>query len=113
VKIKTIVYDQPDDFDALVNEALAEGYMLEYRGTLPGGTMARIGHYARLVLLDPEPEAEKADPMEAVRAVRATCLGTNVADCHTGLCPLAKWCEQLGDGGDPTDWVLPGEEGGM
>lgn len=107
MKIKTIVDDDPREFDAQVNAALAEGYMLGHRGTLQG-TKVTVGHYAQLVLLDPAPGLP--DPLGAVRAIREMCESTSLADCTGGKCPLEEWCQQLASAGDPTDWVLPEEE---
>lgn len=104
MKIKTIVHDQPDDFDTLVNEALEEGYLLEHRDVLPGTTV-KVGHYARLVLPDPAPEPEEADPIEALRTVQDFCMGRT---CDS--CPLAGFCvRHLANQEGPADWELPGE----
>lgn len=109
MKIKTIVHDQPDDFDALVNEALEEGYMLEYRGTLQGTTV-KIGHYARLVLLDPEPEGlpepQTLDPVDLLLQLKDFC---NANECEG--CRLYDFCTRhLPNNEGPADWELPGEE---
>lgn len=113
MKIKTIVHDDPKEFDKQVNKALKKGYVLGHRGTLPGATL--VAHYAQLVRLDPAPERSPGlpDPMAAVRAIREMCLATSVIDCTDGKCPLEGWCGQLEKGGDPTDWVLPGEEAAL
>lgn len=108
MKIKTIVHDQPDDFDVLVNEALAEGYILEHRGTLQGTTV-KIGHYARLVLLDPVPaETEPLilNPIEALHVVREFCDSNKCEGCQ-----LYDFCTRhLPNNEGPADWGLPGEE---
>lgn len=112
MKIKTIVHDHPDDFDDLVNEALEDGYILEHRGTLQG-TEVKVGHYARLVLLDPLPATTEhlpLDPIEALHAIKDFCEGVSVEDCCSDRCPLYDWCTQLRRGGDPTDWKLPEKE---
>ena len=104
MKIKTIVHDQPDDFDDLVNEALEEGYILEHRGTLQG-TKVKVVHYARLVLLDPVPDPEQVNPIELLRMVREFCESNPCEGCQ-----LAEFCARhLTNQEGPADWNLPGE----
>lgn len=108
MKIKTIVHDDPDNFDYLVNEALKEGYVLEYRGTLQGTTV-KIGHYAQLVQLDPEPKTQPAplDPIAALQAIQDFC---DAREC-TENCQLYAFCtKHLPACEGPADWKIPGEE---
>ena len=113
MKIKTITrnFEWVDEFDQLVNEALAEGWHLTKREVIPG--VAGVNHsrrllYAELVQLDPEPapEAQPLDPIEALHTVREFCIG--VDKCIN--CPLVDWCSELRKGGDPTDWEIPEKE---
>ena len=102
MKILTVITAWPDDFDHQVNEALEKGYILGRRDlvTVEGG---HTRYYAELVQLDPVPEPDGAEAIQALHTVRAACLA------HQGPCddcPLTDWCEQLAHGGDPTDWDL-------
>lgn len=119
MKIKTIVtnMDNVEQFDAQVNELLAEGWHLTKREVLPGmnynaNNWARRALYAELVQLDPEPEpeAQPLDPIDAVYAIKATCNAVPLKDCQGGRCPLYVWCCQLEGGRDPSDWDLPEKE---
>jgi hypothetical protein len=118
VKIKTICYGLDNTglvaFDKDVNDALADGYRLIKREVLPGVryTDTRWGNrclYAELVKLDPPAEPETPDPLDLLRQVREACLQVPSNGCNREGCPMFDWCEQLRKGGDPTDWVLPGE----
>lgn len=123
MKIKTIVTntDNVETFDAQVNELLAEGWILGKREVLPGmnynaNNWARRALYAELVLLEEadklpaEPaEPQLPHPIEALHIIRDACESIPEKDCGDG-CPLNEWCKQLRRGGDPTDWVIPGEE---
>jgi hypothetical protein len=109
VQIKTFVHNIPEVFDAMVNRAMEEGYTLTRRGPEPVGNGA-VRLYAELVQLDPEPEpeAQPADPFDALRAVQAFCLSVSADDCNTDRCPLHGWCDKCEI--DPTDWQLPEKE---
>lgn len=110
MKIKTIWTRDLTGFDNQVNEALAEGYQLTRREVLLD--TANLDHsvlYAELVKLDPPAEPETPDPLDLLRQVREACLQIPSGGCNPETCPMFGWCEQLRRGGDPTDWVLPGE----
>ena len=106
MKIKTIVHNDPAEFDTMVNQALGEGYNLGPREVIstPPAPM-KVYHYAQLVLPDPLPEA--TDPVELLRQVKAFCLSQTTDDCRSNKCPLATLCDQLRDGSDPSEWELP------
>lgn len=111
MKILTIVHNEPETFDNLVNNALEDGYILGRRGPEPIGDGA-VKLYAELVKLDePEdlPEAQPGDPMELIRQLRDFCAGSK---CDT--CPLENWCPVwLPRNEGPADWELPDEETGL
>lgn len=114
MKIKTILRntDNVEQFDAEVNNLLAEGWRLVKREVLPGmnynaDNWARRALYAELVKIDPVPEAQPQDPIEALHVIKATCEARPINDCQAGRCPLYVWCCHLEDSNDPTDWVLP------
>lgn len=110
MKIKTIWTKDLIGFDNQVNEALAEGYQLTRREVLPDtANLDQSVLYAELVKLDPPAEPETPDPMDLLRQVREACLRVPSNGCNPEGCPMFNWCEQLRRGGDPTDWVLPGE----
>lgn len=116
MKIKTICYalEATAKFDEEVNAALAEGWQLVKREVLPGMSYtetnwAKRALYAELVKLDPPAEPETTDPFDAVRAIKATCEGVSLEDCHACRCPLSAWCRKMPDGYDPIDWDIPGE----
>lgn len=114
MKIKTIShrFDRVEEFDDQVNRALEEGWRLVKREVIPGAPNDYARVYAELVQLDPEPEVaepQPVDPCVAIRVLRDTCEAVPVADCGSDRCPLYAWCEGLRKGGDPTDWVIPGE----
>lgn len=115
MKIKTIArnFEWVEEFDQLVNEAIDEGWRLMKRETLPATANvpgSRRLLYAELVQLDPEPEVQPIDPMDAVHAIKATCDAMPLKDCQGGRCPLYVWCCQLEGGRDPSDWDLPEKE---
>lgn len=105
MKVKTIVHGNPGEFDDQVNTMLEKGYLLEHRGLLGPTGIGEIKHYAQMTLPDPAPESQpvEIDPWGALRLVKAACNA--VTDCDD--CPISGWCNQLLQGGDPTDWVLP------
>jgi hypothetical protein len=111
MKIKTICrnFDWVEEFDKLVNEAVAEGWYLTKREVIPGvagvNTNSRRLLYAELVQLDPEPESEALDPIEALNVVRAFCNDNKCKGCL-----LEDFCARhLLDNEGPVDWVLPRE----
>lgn len=111
MKIKTIRWklDHAEDFDAELNQALADGYQLVRRDIVPGfrldgGSFLHNMLYAELVLPDPLPAPAAIDPFEALHAIKAACLN-HKGPCND--CPITDWCAQLCKGGDPTDWELP------
>lgn len=111
MKIKTVVDNVADKFDARVNTAMEEGYTLTRRiSDVPGPFIAE------LVMFDPvEPEpVEQADhvelgPWDAVRAIWNFCNSVSPDDCNRDKCPLCGWCGHVLSK-DPTEWELP-EEG--
>jgi hypothetical protein len=110
MKIKTIWDTRPDRFDESVNKHLEEGMTLARREVIPDTKdLDRSVFYAELVKLDPPAEPETTDPFDAVRAIKATCEGVSLEDCHACRCPLSAWCRKMPDGYDPTDWDIPGE----
>lgn len=113
MKIKTVIHDNPGMFDAQVNELLAEGYMLGERSIIKAGPagLEQTYHYAQLVLLDPVPEPEQGDPVEALRCIRDFCEAMPKEKCLTPECPLSNWCYIFTeDGVSPAQWTIPGEE---
>lgn len=95
MKIKTIRkrLDYAVNFDKEVNDALAEGWHLAKREVLDGRQLGpdAFQHrmlYAEMVRLDPEPEPQEIDPMEAAHAVHAEC--SKHESCTT--CPLENYC---------------------
>ena len=115
MKIKTITEELPfsNRFDDKVNDAMGAGWRLVKREVIPAGPNPGSHRllYAELVELDPVPEVpETADPFDAVRAVKATCLATPLEDCHADRCPLFSWCNRLSECADPTDWKIPEKE---
>ena len=112
MKIKTIArsFQWVGEFDNLVNAAMKEGWKLVKREVIPGSPNDYARAYAELVQLDPPAEPEPIDPLDLLCQIRAVCLTTPADDCQTGRCPLYGWCQQLRDGGDPTDWILPKRE---
>lgn len=111
MKIKTVSrsFDWREDFDNAVNEALGKGWQLVKREVIPGSPNDSARLYAELVKLDPPAEPETPDPLDLLRQVRKACLQTPACHCNREGCPMFDWCEGLRKGGDPTDWVLPGE----
>lgn len=110
MKIKTIWDTRPDRFDESVNKHLEEGMTLARREVIPDTKdLDKSVFYAELVKLDPPAEPETPDPMDLLRQVREACLRVPSNGCNPEGCPMFNWCEQLRRGGDPTDWVLPGE----
>lgn len=112
MKIKTIIrnFDWIEEFDQLVNEALAEGWRLVKREVLPSG-VSQISNrrllYAELVRLDPEPapEAQPLDPVEALRTVQEFCDSNKCESCR-----LHDFCTRhLAYNEGPADWDLPEE----
>lgn len=118
MKIKTIAhrFDRVEEFDDQVNRALEDGWRLVKREVVPGTGNEYTRVYAELVQLDPVPEVpEVPEPqpmglLDAVRAIKETCLGVSVADCNGDRCPLAAWCNCLPESSDPSDWVIPKKE---
>lgn len=109
MKIKTIWSLVPASFDEMVNNYLAEGWVLSKREVIPTTPVADSVFYAEMVMLDaPDPEeipAPPADIFEALRVIRDTCE----AEASCGNCPMYDWCCRLQKRHDPCDWVLPGE----
>ena len=118
MKIKTIRWrlDQAEQFDGELNKALADGYQLVKRAIIPGFRLDGGGYlhnmlYAELVLPDPPAEPAPPDPFEALHIVKEFCRSVPLHTC-ANACPLYDWCEQLREGGDPTDWRIPEKEAG-
>lgn len=113
MKIKTVWTESNITFDTRVNELLRDGWILGKREVFPAKDLNDSVFYAELVQLDPEPvettEPQPVDPVEALHVIRDTCEAIPVEDCSSNGCPLYAWCEGLRKGGDPTDWVIPGE----
>lgn len=120
MKIKTIAFKQTEEgrqlFDKEVNKALEEGWHLEKRERTDGYNLGSAYFapcfYAELVKTDEPDEPHTLDPFEALRIVQDYCDSVPVGGCSTGKCVLFHWCEQLRNGGDPTDWLLPRREDG-
>lgn len=120
MKIKTIgkKYNSQGlkEFDAEVNDALAEGWRLVRRDALPGYNLGSVYYdptlHAELVMLDGSEEQKEPEepaeitPLEALQFIQDTCNGVSLYDCNTKGCQLYPWCAQLREGGDPTDWDL-------
>lgn len=117
MEIKTIKnrLNNAADFDRDVNAAMADGWRLTRREVLmfpaqphTGSTYFNPMLYAELVKLDAPAEF---DPLDAVRSIQAMCVNTPLETCNTAKCPLYAWCGQITEGKDPSDWILPDEEG--
>jgi hypothetical protein len=106
MKIKTIVEYVPDTFDNYINQALADGYLLEHRGLLPPDRYGNSAHYAQLVLPDPLPRPEPVSPVDLLRQIKEFCKNVPVHTCKEN-CPMFDWCGQYTGGYDPCDWGLP------
>lgn len=115
MKIKTVwrLIDESFQFDEIVNSYLDKGWRLAKREVLDGKALSdnryqRRMLYAELVLPD-EPEEQELQvpltPLDALQFIQNTCTATSDKDCQFA-CPLRPWCNQLRDGGDPTDWDL-------
>ena len=94
-KIKTIVTENPNDFDISVNNLLEEGYTLTRRGPEQVGPGA-WKLYAELVKLDEaDMERQEPDPPfgwdEAVETIREECKAA--AGCDE-RCPVYAWCQE-------------------
>lgn len=108
MKIKTVWTANTVNFDDQVNQALEDGYQLVKRELIPAPHLDDTVYYAELVLPD-EPEEQEPPvpltPLDALQFIQNTCTATSDKDCQFA-CPLRPWCNQLRDGGDPTDWDL-------
>lgn len=114
MEIKTISnrLDNAKEFDAEVNDALAEGWALVKREVLRIDQPRRDIFfysmlYAELVKLDPveEPEADAVTWQEAVWVLRNACA--SVAECGPA-CPMFAWCQDnLVKTEAPIYWSLP------
>lgn len=109
MKIKTVWTADTVGFDNQVNQALENGYLLVKRELVPARQIDDTVYYAELILPDEpeelEPQEDQLSPLGALHVIQDTCFGTNDKDCLYN-CPLRPWCNQLRDGGDPTDWDL-------
>lgn len=109
MKIKTVWTADTVGFDDQVNQALKNGYQLVKRDLVPAPHLDDTVYYAELVLPDEpevlEPQEDQLSPLGALHVIQDACFGTNDKDCLY-KCPLRPWCNQLRDGGDPTDWDL-------
>lgn len=114
MKIKTVWTADTVNFDDQVNQALKNGYQLVKRELVPAPHLDDTVYYAELVLPDEPDEPEEPEeqespvpftPLGALHVIQDACFGTNDKDCLY-KCPLRPWCNQLRDGGDPTDWDL-------
>lgn len=110
MKIKTVWFpiDMEVEFDDVINELLEAGYQLVRRELIRTKSWEESVLYTELVLPDePEPEPQEAplSPMGALHVIQDACTATSATDCLYN-CPLRPWCNQLRDGGDPTDWDL-------
>ena len=107
MKIKTIVHDNPGEFDNQVNRMLGKGYILGERRTI--SLQTKLAHYAQMVQLDePEelPEPQPLDPFEALRQLQEFCDSNQCEGCQ-----LYDFCTRhLPKNEGPADWELPGEE---
>lgn len=118
MKIKTIAkkinHEGITEFDKEVNNALAEGWILGKRETLPGVNLGNCyfapALYAELVMLDPLPEVTEeprpVDPIAALQAIQDFCESNKCDGCR-----LYDFCTRhLPNNEGPADWELPGEE---
>lgn len=116
MKIKTVwsSIDDPFGFDNEVNTLMEQGWQLTKREVLDGKALCSDAYqkrllYAELVLPEEpeelEPQEDQLSPLGALHVIQDACFGTNDKDCLY-KCPLRPWCNQLRDGGDPTDWDL-------
>lgn len=123
MKIKTIAKKintvGVKEFDREVNDALAEGWILGKRGTLPGIDLGSCffspSLYAELAMLDPAPEVDEPaplDPLKAMDAIEALYVVREFCDSNKCEgCQLFDFCARhLPNNEGPADWKLPGEE---
>lgn len=109
MEIKTIKnrLDNAEDFDRVVNAALADGWHLTRRDVIlpvqpnAGNTYFHTMLYAELVKRDPPAEAEEPDLLTAMGIIKAEC------DSHGSCddCPVQPWCNFHA----PDRWALPEE----
>lgn len=114
MEIKTIThdFDHVQQFDHEVNKALADGWELTARGTLPATPGQKNSHrllYAELTKLGPTTAVDPGprDPFDAVREIYEGCARVPQTECEAGRCPLYDWCKRLPESSDPTDWEVP------
>lgn len=103
-EIKSVVSENPDEFDVSVNNLLEKGYTLVRRGPEQVGPSA-WKLYAELVKLDEaDMETQEAEPItweEAVEVLRETCR--QAADCDNS-CPMYRWCKDNLQEPAPAHW---------
>ena len=110
-EIKSIVSENPVEFDVSVNNLLEKGYTLVRRGPEQVGPSA-WKLYAELVKLDEaDMETQEAEPItweEAVEVLRETCEGAK--ECGPA-CPAYDWCQKNipGNNVPPCGWGSPEE----
>ena len=109
MEIKTITYALHcnTEFDAEVNKALSEGWILSKREPLIDIL------YAELVKVPPVEKPRDITPVEAVQLIKDTCALQSNETCDNGSCPLHSWCLSGVNCIEtpPHAWVIPeGEE---
>lgn len=106
MRIKTICSTYREKFDDQVNSLIDSGYRLLRRDVLPGiHNSGRSVFYAELVKEDDR--EEEIDPVAYAEAIRRYCASVPMEDCHSGACPMARYCDAMLNGKTPDDWPLP------
>ena len=108
-EIKSVVSENPVEFDVSVNNLLEKGYTLVRRGPEQVGPSA-WKLYAELVKLDEgDLEDQEADPVTWQEAVNVLCEACQCADdCSEDGCPMFTWCQKnLPAEPPPANWDDP------
>lgn len=108
-EIKSVVSENPVEFDVSVNNLLEKGYTLVRRGPEQVGPSA-WKLYAELVKLDEaDMEDQEAEPItlqEAVAVLREICQ--DAGDCSEDGCLMFAWCQKnLPAEPPPANWDDP------
>lgn len=97
--IKTVWSVNASKYDAMVNEAIQEGYKLKVRDIRD--LAGQRGFYAELEKID---SAGVEEVVKMLRSIKEIC--ENQTSCKD--CPLDKYIgEYVCEGKEPVGWVLP------
>lgn len=109
MKIKTIWDTRTTEFDDTVNTLIDSGYRLLRREVVPCVNCLDESVFYAELLKDDDRE-EEIDPVACAEAIRRYCASVSTEDCHSGTCPMARYCDAILNGKTPDEWPLP--EGG-